>query len=73
MKAGDLGDEQSNKRGRRKWATQESIDADMDAAIGDIRKGVKAVDIARRMGINERTFYARLRNRGLTIKKIRQP
>ena len=69
LSTGDIGD---HCKGRgRATASQADIDSQMDAAIRRIRKGEPAHAVARDMGVNESTMHARLRNRGLTVRKIR--
>jgi hypothetical protein len=73
MRTGDATDNQRNSRaGAPTWGERQRIDAEMDAAIERIRNGFDAAMVARTLGVKPATFYARLRNRGLTVRKIQK-
>jgi len=77
MHSGDAQDDyrreyKPKRRGGRTRAEKAAIKAQMAEAIERIRNGESAVALAAEYGIHERTFDSRLRNRGLSVKKIRE-
>lgn len=73
LKAGDLGSEARPKgtRGRLKWHQKEAVDQQTNEIIERIRHGEQLPSLAREYGIVKTTLESRIRNRGLTVTKIR--
>lgn len=75
LRVGDVGDfcpRSFKSCGRLTKEDQEEVDNAMRVAIDRIRKGEPLEKIAEEMNVNPKTFRARLRNRGLSVRKIRQ-
>ena len=70
LRTGDITDSKRGQRGAPTFAHRERIDAEMETAIARIRDGVDAAMVARSIGVKPATFYARLRNRGLTVRGL---
>ena len=74
LRTGDVGDYHeptSKPKGRPEKADMDRINAEMKIVIAKVRNGASVTECAHELGINHKTLAARLRNRGLTVRKIR--
>jgi hypothetical protein len=75
MRTGDVGDycpRSFKANGRLTKEDQAEVDKAMRSAINRIKKGESLEKVSEEMNVNPKTFRARLRNRGLSVTKIRQ-